>query len=78
MTRQCIRCPIIQTRAVDNAVLEAQQFGENSLLPMSMQPLIDELGQAFLIGKDHKLLKLQVRTPQLYSKQDGHEFFFIC
>jgi hypothetical protein len=44
---------------------------------MSMQSLIGELCQAFLIGEDDELLKLQVRAPQLNNKENGHELLLI-
>ena len=50
-----ISCPIIRALAVDNPVLQTNEFGEDFLLLGCVKPLIGQLYQTAMIGDDLKL-----------------------
>jgi len=52
---------------VNNLVLEAQQLGEDPLLPRRVEPLIRQVDQTALISEYSELGMLKVGTPLLHS-----------
>ena len=59
-TGEGISRPIIRALAVDNPVLQPNEFGEDFLLPRCVKPLIGQLYQTAMIGDDLKLGMLQI------------------
>lgn len=68
---------VLYAFSVDNPVLQPNEFGENLVLPWSMEPLFGKLGQAPLICKNDELLELQISMPSLNSNKNGHILFHI-
>jgi hypothetical protein len=75
--RQGISRPIRAPGLIHNAVLQTQQFGEELLLPRSMEALIGQLHQTLLISIYGKFRKLEVLSPLLYSQNNHHVLFLI-
>ena len=65
-TGQSISDPVVGALFVHDFVLEAQELGENPLLPGSIQALVGQMNQAALICENGELGMLQVRAPLLY------------
>ena len=74
---QSISDPVVCTLFVHDSVLEAQELGENPLLPESVQTLVRQVNQAALICENGELGVLQVRTPLLYCQQNRQILFFV-
>ena len=58
---------VFEALFVNNLVLEAQQLGEDQLLPRRVEPLIRQVDQTALISEYSELGMLKVGTPLLHS-----------
>jgi hypothetical protein len=57
--------------------LQAHEFGECTLLPLSVKTLISQVNQTVVVSTDNKLCDLQVRSPLLDCKKNRQILLFI-
>ena len=77
MPSQGVSSTVVRATSVLDAVIQAQMFGEDFVLPGRVQALLVKLSKAFVVREDCELAMLEVGTPLLYYDDNHHVLLFI-